>query len=327
MSLFTNRRAFLALALAALAGALIVLAKCRRPGLDPSAASLAPSGTPAAPAAETFVVFSDTQQMPGIDWVTKGGTKERRQLRDRIFARRPDYVIHAGDVVGVGSVKAYWNYFRREFAGMRIWPVIGNHDLHGPDRPGLKNYFDAFPHLAGRRWYELKVGAVLFLMLDSNKKNMSGEEWQRQGRWLKEQLDRAAGDPAVRAVALVLHYPPLSLQKFAEGDAVKKDLYDLAAKYPKFRLCFSGHHHAYQHIEDGERHVFVAGGGGAPLHLQDDGALPEYARLARKKAVHHLIFGRVEPDHVALEVQELENGSWTSAEMIRVPFPPAPPRA
>src|SRR5437763_2198652 len=130
---------------------------------------------------------------------------ERRQaLVRQIAADKPDFVLITGDLVYVGSNAADWRRFDRETeslrqAGVRIVPVLGNHDVRGGE-PALENYFRRFPELQrqstevnGRhavlaqpqRWYSLRHGNCLFLVLDSDTDHAPGSA---QGEWLKSRL-------------------------------------------------------------------------------------------------------------------------------------------
>lgn len=271
-----------------------------------------------------MVVLGDTQLMAPIDWVLRGGAKERARVRERIQALAPDLVIHAGDVVGNGSSKADWEDFRREFASVPIWPVLGNHDLFGANGPALASFFEAFPHVERRRWYALRHPPLVFLMLDSNFGEMTADEARAEQAFLVAELDRAEADPEVRGIVLVAHHPPLSKQIGGGSDRVKTAFFDEAAKRSKFVAFLSGHHHAYQHIEiEGGRHAFVTGGGGAPLLFWKCAKLPPGARLVHARAAHHVLELRVGPDGLAAAMHELSPnpGRWTVGEESFIAWP------
>lgn len=277
---------------------------------------------PAATDRYSFVVIGDTQQMPPVDWIVSGGSKKRSRVRDEIRRLQPQFTVLAGDVVGEGFYKPFWRKFRREYAGLPIWPVLGNHDLHGPNGLDLGYYFETFPHVGWRRWYAVRQPPLAFLMLDSNLGEMSAEEGERQTEWLGRELDRAEADPEVRGVVLVTHHPPFSTNFGGGSEAVRTRFWDAAAKRSKFLAFFSGHHHAYQRIQVGPRAAFVSGGGGAPLWLWGNARLPAGARLACARRSHHLLHARVEDAGLRVTMRELQpDGRWIARDEAFLPWP------
>ncbi|MHC4606556.1 MAG: metallophosphoesterase family protein [Planctomycetota bacterium] len=294
-----------------------------------TACSLTPADVPemvapVPPAAERYgvVIIADTQRMAVVEWVTPGGPKERAAVREKIGGIDPHFVLLAGDAVGAGASASSWAHFRRDYHHIPIWPVLGNHELFGPNRTGLRHYFDAFPHVEGRRWYALRFPPLLFLMLDSNFGTMSEEEREEQKAWLRAELDRARDDDDVRGIFLVAHHPPFSVHLLGGDEAVRADFWDPAAEEDKFLGSFSGHHHSYQHIQVGDRHAFVNGGGGGPLLLVQASKLPETARLVKACASPHLLHLVVEDAGVRITMHELQSDdSWKVQDEILLPWP------
>lgn len=287
------------------------------------AARLRPSemAAPEAPATNrySFVVIGDTQQTPVVDWVTSGGASARRAVRERIAELDPAFTLLAGDAVGVGPYTASWYRFRREYHGLPIWPVLGNHELIGPNRPGLRNYFETFPHVRQRRWYALRHPPVLLLMLDSNFGTLSDDEREEQASWFRAQLERARADDAIRGICFVSHHPPFSVHLTGGEEEVRETFWKVAALERKFMAAFSGHHHDYQHLRDGERHAFVTGGGGATLLLCRTANLPETASLVDSCAEHHLLRVEVEEAGLRIVMHELQGkGAWKEREEIEL---------
>lgn len=268
----------------------------------------------------TFAVFGDTQQWPVYEWFAKGGPAERAAVRERLRELDPDSIFLAGDIVGAGWVEGFWRQFAREFEGMRIFPALGNHDLWGWNRVGLTYYFETFPQVGRRRWYEVRQGPLALLVLDSNPGEMSDAEWEAQRGWLRERVAEAERDASVRGLVVVTHHPPVSSSGPRCPAGVKADLYEPAAASPKFLLAVSGHHHAYQHLTDRGRHCFVTGGGGAPLYYRPR-ELPEGVSLQRVRRIHHLLLFRTGGAGVTVEMHALgEDGGWSVDDAVEVPF-------
>ena len=83
-----------------------------------------------------------------------------------------------------------------------ILPALGNHDLKGDEATALANYFERFPEIGSNRYYSVRAGNVLMLVLDSALDETSGA----QGTWLTGKLDSVPTD--VDFVLIVLHHPP-----------------------------------------------------------------------------------------------------------------------
>ena len=292
--------------------------------LVPAATVVPPKGS----VGDSFVMFSDAQQFPIVNAFARGGPRERRLVRERIRALSPDLILYGGDAVGYGTYEPFWEEFSHDYAGMTMYPVIGNHDLYGSDERALEYFFTAFPHLHGARWYDLRFGPMLILLLDSNRDNLGDKLWETEQQWLDRQLEMARDDRTVGLVVLISHHPPMSTSSGGGKRSVLEAFYNRAAANPKFKLHLCGHHHAYQHIVDGERHVLVAGGGGGPLYYRQNGTLPGSARMVTGKNAHHVVRGVLEKDRLRVEMHELgAAGGWTIPEVFVIPlanYNPAP---
>ncbi|OHB74981.1 MAG: hypothetical protein A2Z34_09040, partial [Planctomycetes bacterium RBG_16_59_8] len=280
--------------------------------------------TPFAAEPMRFIIVGDTQQMPPVEWVSAGGEKERRLVRKKIEEIDPDSIIHAGDSVGEGFYKPYWKSFREKYGHLPIWPVIGNHDLHGSNKRALRFYFETYPKVDGKRWYSFRQAPILFLMSDSNFKQMSDVEIRQQHRWLDEALASADDDPDIRAVILVAHHPPFSSYDSGGNKTVQQRLWKPATTCRKLVAVLSGHHHAYQHILVGNRHAIVSGGGGAPLSPFPGKQLPDDAQLVAAFSSHHIVDAIVAKHGIQCVMRELQrDGSWLEREDFTIPWPMA----
>lgn len=55
-----------------------------------------------------------------------------------------------------------------------VYPALGNHDLKGDRKIALPSYFARFPQLANNRFYSLRGGNRLMLVLDSSLDETTG---------------------------------------------------------------------------------------------------------------------------------------------------------
>lgn len=222
--------------------------------------------------------FSDPERSPDVSF-----PQIRHALLRRIAEEKHEFVVIAGDIVHRGAPEYDWQNFDVERkivsdAGVRIFPALGNHDLEGgPLEVALKNYFARFPELGGRRWYSVKYGPVLLLMLDSLSRMDAGTP---QGDWLRARLDQVPADADY--VVLVLHHPSYTrsterfLGFFGGGHRARWQEQQLArlleVRSKSLRahvIQVAGHVHNYERfLVNGVTYV-VSGGGGSPAHLVD----------------------------------------------------------
>jgi hypothetical protein len=222
--------------------------------------------------------FSDPERSPEVSF-----PHIRHALLRRIALEKHDFVVIAGDIVHKGASEYDWQNFDLERkivndAGGRIFPALGNHDLEGgPEEVALRNYFARFPELGGRRWYSVRYGPVLLLMLDSMSKMDAGTP---QGDWLRARLDQVPGDADY--LVLVLHHPSYTrsserfLGFFGGGHKARpqeqrlaKLLEDRSHTLRAHVIQVAGHVHNYERYAFGGVTYIVTGGGGSPPHTFD----------------------------------------------------------
>lgn len=261
----------------------------------------------------TLIAYGDMRFTdPANEKVTN--PKVRRWLVNRIAAEHPDAVLLSGDVPYDGSVANDYEVYRQETqvwrdAKLRVYPAMGNHELHGDEVRVPRNWWHAFPELNNRRWYSVAMADAWIISLDSNLSLMEGS---RQHLWLVDQL---AHLPAkVRFVFISLHHPPVadSIENNHSHDVRPNEhalalLLETKAKASRARfIVAAGHIHNYQRFLEGGVVYLVSGGGGAkpvpvartPADLYQDPGFPNY---------HYVKFTRRE--------------QGLSAEMYRVQAP------
>jgi Icc-related predicted phosphoesterase len=296
----------------------------------------------------TFVGFGDTRFTNPSDKLNSNAVA-RRAVVDRIADEKPQFLLINGDLVFNGDNTGDWAVYDRETAklrdaGIKIFPVLGNHDL-GDDESGaftsyfhrflraLKNYhsrrrwsdaladyFQRFPEIQERRWYSLRAGNVLLFMLDSNSDQNPGSA-QRQ--WLDDSLSAVPRE--VDFVVLVMHHPPYTkCSEVPSGDghtARPQEL--LLAKMLEERqktlrariVVLAGHVHNYERYQHDGIMYIVSGGGGAtpyfPQRSPDDfytGTGPTYHYC--KFTVDH---GSLKFQMVKLDLNE-SMANWTTQD-------------
>jgi acid phosphatase type 7 len=213
-----------------------------------------PPGEPA-----RFVVYGDV----------RSGHDTHADILGAIMAEAPDYIVSTGDLVLRGSDEADWQKFftiaSPLLARFPVYPAIGNHDMGkaGYAERRFEDIFELWPapkaRPVGAAWYSFDVGAVHWVMLDSNMYDDA-----RQLDWLELDLQRAR-ESGARAIFAAVHHGPWSRGPHGGSTIAVEKYVPLLEKYGT-TMVFSGHDHLYQRGQVGDLRYVVTGGGGAPLY-------------------------------------------------------------
>ncbi len=289
------------------------------------------------PAIFRFVAFGDTRFHDPAD-TEPANPAIRHALVAAIDKENPAFISIGGDIVYVGENPKDWQVWDSETALWRqhkipIYPVIGNHDLKGNLQTALGNYFARFPELQQSRFYSVRMGNALMLVLDSALEELSGP----QGDWLRSQLDHLPA--SVDFVFLIFHHPPYTSSSddktFGGGhtaraseQALAKSLEDRQQHLRARLVVFNGHVHNYERHEHGGITYFVTGGGGAHAYPIVRHADDPYQDPGVN--YHYLL---VQVDHnrvtVTMNKVELQDGkeTWSKPDTVTITAPVALPVA
>jgi predicted phosphodiesterase len=290
----------------------------------------------------SIVVLGDTQRTTFAERLLLGREQNERARQALIqkLAReeRPAFVVHLGDLVSCGASAGEWRYFDRLVAplgalGIRIRPVLGNHDYWGPRALALRLARSRFPELAPHTFAALRHGELGLLWLDSN---LAGGAAAEQQRWFEETLDGYEHDPAVRGVLAFAHHPPFSNARRPERTRpTLARLLDPFCAARKTLALLSGHVHGYERFQLRGKTFIVSGGAGGPRVRYRTGAAarhpPAYATLdGQRRAFHYLVL-QATADQLCFDVKCLELGDTYPRGRLETfalpwPAPAAPPR-
>jgi 3',5'-cyclic AMP phosphodiesterase CpdA len=213
----------------------------------------------------SFTVVGDTQRNPVVT----------SRIAKLMWERRPNFVLHCGDVVDDGASKLQWtgDLFRpcnELFGRVVVFPCIGNHEK---DHPQYYKYF-ALPK--PEYYYSYTYGDAEFFSLDTNTKRTrdlkaDGEQY----KW----LEKALAASTAKWKICYHHHPAYSSDdddfgnswkgSTTSGDLRVRPLVDLYEKY-KVDVVFNGHIHVYERtwpirggkVDQKEGVVYVTSGGG-----------------------------------------------------------------
>jgi predicted phosphodiesterase len=251
----------------------------------------------------TFVAIGDTQSQADVV----------KRVSDLAYMHRPNLVVHAGDLVDTGTVKAHWtDHF---FPAMQpligrvpFMPVLGNHEQDAD------HYYDYMDLPQPEMYYSFEFGNAEFFMIDGNRTLQDESE---QLKWLESALKQSDS----KWKFAVLHQPPYTsdsddygdtyLTISTRGDTNVQNIISLLEEYG-VDICFSGHVHDYERTfpilkgkvtpmhQGGVTYVTTAGGGGYLEHFD-----PTNTWFGHKKVnCHHFVYIAVHGDQ--LEFQAID---------------------
>lgn len=236
--------------------------------------------------AYSFVLIGDTQRNPTIT----------QKIATLAWQRRPNFVVHLGDVVDSGPDKKQWvgdllGPCRELFGRVPVYPCIGNHERNHAF------YYQYFSLPAPEYYYRFRYGNAEFFSLDTNKKVGPDSE---QYKW----LDGALAKSTAKWKFVFHHHPAFTSDSDDYGNTfkgVKSKLGDLnvrnlVALYEKHNvdMVFNGHIHVYERtwpIRAGkvDRHkgvLYVTSGGGGGK-LEDFSPIPTWFKAQCRVDYHY----------------------------------------
>lgn len=278
-----------------------------------------------------FVAYGDSRFHDPKD-TEAANPAVRRALVQAIAEVKPAFISFSGDIVYNGYDANDWKVWDSETSIWRekqipVYPVLGNHDLHGSENVALANYFQRFPDLRNSRYYSVRAANTLMLVLDSSLDEITGP----QGKWLTLALDTLPGD--VDFVFIVLHHPPYTSssdgKKFGGGHSSRSNEQALAkeleARQKNLRpriVVFSGHVHNYERHEHGGVTYFVLGGGGAHAYPIERAATDPFQS---KEINYHYLLVEVDRGHLKATMNRLDLSTgrtlWTQPDSIEIAAP------
>lgn len=186
-----------------------------------------------------FALVGDTQRNDKTPWAWG-------KIADLVWEDRPNFVVHAGDIVDQGLDKNDWldNYFpngRPLIHRVPVYTVLGNHEQDAP------YYYQYMVAPAPEYWYTFTYGNAQFFMIDTNRDVSEGSD---QYNWLEWELAKST---ATWKIA-IHHHPPYSSDSDDHGNTSRElstlgtHARNLVPLYEKYGLdfCLFGHTHLYE---------------------------------------------------------------------------------
>lgn len=206
-------------------------------------------------------------------------------LVQHIAAFEPHFMLHTGDVVYKGeengnAIAAYQAKYYSPFAPVLrqapLYPAVGNHDVtdNGVKLDGLPFYYRAFPPIVSpanplppgstRQFnaFSLTIGEAQVQFLQIDTQVLFGEQGRaEQQAWLEHRL----ADPAYAYTIVSMHVPPYTSSRHTT-DALAVRGWAQLFEDSRVALVFTGHEHAFEHLQSGPTTYVITGGGSASLY-------------------------------------------------------------
>ena len=236
-----------------------------------------------------FVLYGDSRSDPAA----------HAAVVRAILATPSDFLVHTGDMVATGDEEDDWkSFFDVENSLLRdrcVFASIGNHELAGDKGVGAAAFLRYFasPDDAGKDrpklYGSVRWGNTRLFLLNAM------DDWSGEARaWLKDELDRAAGEAGLAHRIAVLHHGPYSSGPHGGNERLHKNGVMQIFKEGKVDLILAGHDHAYERgTGEGIKYV-VSGGAGAPLYPRKRSD----AETAIFESVHHFVEVSVAGDKI-----------------------------
>ncbi|MBM4339892.1 MAG: hypothetical protein FJ110_10135 [Deltaproteobacteria bacterium] len=226
---------------------------------------------------------------------SRDGEKVYPQLLARILERKPDFIIHLGDMVNRPTEKEWQQFFHLSRPiTVPFFPVAGNHDV-GITPRGEEMYNKQFVLPEGKAYYSFHVGQGFFIILDSE--NGKGRISDDQRHWLKEIMESSDFTFKLAFLHRPLFLPADSFKRGSTMDKYPSDRDQLHQFFVKAKVnaVFAGDDHRYDRREKDGIVYIISGGGGAPLHP-----------FKERGGYFHYVWVSIQTDWIEGEVVDLE---------------------
>ena len=256
-----------------------------------------PAGVPASVEAAAFDFVSDTQQPLGVEKIRLKATQNTRataMIFGELLKKKPAALFMLGDVVALGysnkkwrSVDRFLDSARKE--DIRVYGVLGNHDVLGRDKKGEANFRKRFPEQRRTGYFET-IDSVAVILLNSNFSKLSQADADKEQKWYEHTLDSLNRAPGIRAVIVTCHHPAYTNSDIVNpSPGVRSRFIPAFQASAKTVLFITGHSHNFEHFEVQDKNFLVIGGGGG-LHqpITVKAGMPEDKAHAYKPLFHYL---------------------------------------
>lgn len=284
----------------------------------------------------SFVFLSDTQSplWPETFVLDENRNEEARALILReILSLDVGAVFHAGDIVALGFNQSHWEPIDRftEQLSLRdipFFPVPGNHEYMIFGDRGIDNFKTRYPY-ARETGYEVRVGPLAVVLLNSNFSELSRDQITTQRQWFTSVMETLAEDALVRGIIVTCHHAPFTNSRIVDpSPEVQNQFVPGLLASAKALVFITGHCHAFEDFIVGGKHFLVSGGGGGlqqPLLMGADRRKVDRFIPPTETRMFHFLKGTITTDSLRIEIRMLREdmSRFETAHSLVVPLRPA----
>lgn len=240
---------------------------------------------------------SDTQQPMGIEKLYLKPThniQATAMIFSAVLHGKPAALFMLGDVVSLGYRNKKWLTVDRfldsaRHEGIKVYGLLGNHDVMARDRRGEKNFTKRFPEEL-RTGYVETIDSIAVVLLNSNFTKLSANDIAKQQQWYIKTIDSLNNSRAVKGIIVSSHHPVFTNSTMVKpSEGLRQYFLPAFLATAKCVLFITGHAHAFEHFRYNNKNFLVIGGGGG-LHqpLAARANMPADIAQAYKPFFHYL---------------------------------------
>lgn len=240
---------------------------------------------------------SDTQQPMGIEKLYLKPThniQATAMIFSAVLHSKPAALFMLGDVVSLGYRDKKWRTIDRfldsaRHEGIKVYGLLGNHDVMARARRGEKNFRKRFPEEL-RTGYAETIDSIAVVLLNSNFTKLSANDIAKQQQWYIKTIDSLNNSRAVKGIIVSSHHPIFTNSTIVQpSEGLRQYFLPAFLSTAKCILFITGHAHAFEHFRYNNKNFLVIGGGGG-LHqpLAPRANMPADIAQAYKPFFHYL---------------------------------------
>jgi len=201
---------------------------------------------------------------------------------EQLVARKPELVLHAGDLQYYSTVIGSWRLWFRDMQPLlsagAFYPVVGNHEdeVEAEFTNTFARYWDPAGTDGSTTNYHFESGGVHFFAVNSEDIG----DYDPTFQWLQAKLTEVEALPGYRFSIVYFHRPIYTLARHAPSLGLRATLQPIIEAHT-VPLVLQGHNHAYERfLVNGVTYLVVGNGGSGAYDVDANvAAFPDEVQL------------------------------------------------